>query len=222
MSNSTNEESIFDDEETEPLWKKIIEKIKPYITREDIVNMDLESFSALINRLHTIKEITEQEQNYAKKNRDLILIRMGLLHNIPDLSESDLELALKQIAVRLTTHYFQNSDVNSLEEAENKVLEMMRLGFASNVTVSLNPEEEIIKLREKLSIISRVTLDNAKDIVTLLTKTKDSLMNIGISGSVFYEIEKLCQMLKRQKEEDLPTKNDIIEASFEWQLKIQK
>lgn len=222
MSNSTNEESIFDDEETEPLWKKIIEKIKPYITREDIVNMDLESFSALINRLHTIKEITEQEQNYAKKNRDLILIRMGLLHNIPDLSESDLELALKQIAVRLTTHYFQNSDVNSLEEAENKVLEMMRLGFASNVTVSLNPEEEIIKLREKLSIISRVTLDNAKDIATLLTKTKDSLMNIGISGSVFYEIEKLCQMLKRQKEEDLPTKNDIIEASFEWQLKIQK
>lgn len=222
MSNSTDEESIFDEEESEPLWKKIIEKIKPYLTREDIVNMDLDSFSALINRLYTIKEITEQEQSYAKKNRDLILIRMGLLHNIPDLSESDLELALKQIAVRLTTHYFQNSDVNSLEEAENKVLEMMRLGFASNVTVSLNPEEEIIKLREKLSIISRVTLDNAKDIATLLTKTKDSLMNIGISGSVFYEIEKLCQMLKRQKEEDLPTKNDIIEASFEWQLKIQK
>ncbi len=222
MSNFTNEESIFDDEETEPLWKKIIEKIKPYLTHEDIVNMDLESFSALINRLYAIKEITEQEQSYAKKNRDLILIRMGLLHNIPDLSESDLELALKQIAVRLTTHYFQNSDVNSLEEAENKVLEMMRLGFASNVTVSLNPEEEIIKLREKLSIITKVTLDNAKDIAALLTKTKDSLMNIGISGSVFYEIEKLCQMLKRQKEEDLPTKNDIVEASFEWQLKIQK
>ncbi|MHA1515882.1 MAG: hypothetical protein ACTSPF_10135 [Candidatus Heimdallarchaeaceae archaeon] len=193
MSNSTNEESIFDEEESELLWKKIIEKIKPYITHEDIVNMDLESFSALINRLYAIKEITEQEQSYAKKNRDLILIRMGLLHNIPDLSESDLELALKQISV-----------------------------LASNVTVSLNPEEEIIKLREKLSIISRVTLDNAKDIATLLTKTKDSLMNIGISGSVFYEIEKLCQMLKRQKEEDLPTKNDIIEASFEWQLKIQK
>ena len=222
MSNYTDEESIFDEEESEPLWKKIIEKIKPYLTREDIVNMDLDSFSALINRLYTIKEITEQEQSYAKKNRDLILIRMGLLHNIPDLSESDLELALKQIAVRLTTHYFQNSDVNSLEEAENKVLGMMRLGFASNVTVSLNPEEEIIKLREKLAIISRVTLDNAKDIATLLTKTKDSLMNIGISGSVFYEIEKLCQMLKRQKEEDLPTKNDIVEASFEWQLKIQK
>ncbi len=222
MSNSTDEESIFDDSETELLWKKIIEKIKPYLTREDIVNMDLDSFSALVNRLCTIKEITEQEQNYAKKNRDLILIRMGLLHNIPDLSETDLELALKQIAVRLTTHYFQNSNVNSLEEAENMVLEMMRLGFASNVTVSLNPEEEIIKLREKLSIISKVTLDNAKDIATLLTKTKDSLMNIGISGSVFYEIEKLCQMLKRQKEEDLPTKNDIIEASFEWQVKIQK
>ncbi len=222
MSNSVNEESIFDDDETEPIWKQIIEKIKPYLTREDIVNMDLESFSALVNRLYTIKEITENEQSYAKKNRDLILIRMGLLHNIPDLKETDLEVALKQIAVRLATIYFQSSDLNSLEEAENKVLEMIRLGFASNVTVSLNPEEEIIKLREKLAIISRVNLENAKDIAALLTKTKDSLMNIGISGSVFYEIEKFCQMLKRQKEEDLPTKNDIIDASFEWQAKIQK
>ena len=222
MSNSVNEDSIFDDDETEPIWKQIIEKIKPFLTREDIVNMDLESFSALINRLYTIKEITENEQSYAKKNRDLILIRMGLLHNIPDLKETDLEVALKQISVRLATIYFQSSEVNSLEEAENKVLEMMRLGFASNVTVSLNPEEEIIKLREKLVIVSKVSLENAKDIAALLTKTKDNLMNIGISGSVFYEIEKFCQMLKRQKEEDLPTKNDIIDASFEWQAKILK
>ena len=222
MSNSANEESLFDEDETEPIWKQIMEKIKPYLTREDIVNMDLESFSALVNRLHTIKEITEQELSYAKKNRDLILIRMGLLHNIPDLKEDDLEVALKQIAVRLATIYFQGNEINSLEEAENKVLEMIRLGFASDVTVSLNPEEEIIKLREKLAIISRVNLENAKDIATLLTKTKDSLMNIGISGSVFYEIERFCQMLKRQKEEDLPTKNDIIDASFELQAKIQK
>jgi hypothetical protein len=222
MSNSANEESLFDEDETEPIWKQIMEKIKPYLTREDIVNMDLESFSALVNRLHTIKEITEQELSYAKKNRDLILIRMGLLHNIPDLKEDDLEVALKQIAVRLATIYFQGSEINSLEEAENKVLEMIRLGFTSDVTVSLNPEEEIIKLREKLAIISKVNLENAKDIAALLTKTKDSLMNIGISGSVFYEIERFCQMLKRQKEEDLPTKNDIIDASFEWQAKIQK
>jgi len=48
------------EEESELLWEKIIEKIKPFLTREDIVNMDLESFSALIKRLHSINEINEQ------------------------------------------------------------------------------------------------------------------------------------------------------------------
>ncbi|MCE7741822.1 MAG: hypothetical protein GOP50_05140 [Candidatus Heimdallarchaeota archaeon] len=218
----SNEESIFDEEVDEPLWKQITEKIKPYLTQEDIINMDLDSFGALVKRLHGINELTEHEMSYAKKNRDLILIRMGLLHNIPDLSEDDLEVGLKQIAVRLATYYFSNNVANSLEEAQTKVLEVMREGFSSSVTVSLNPEEEIITLREKLSIISKVNLENAKDIAALLTKTKDKLMNIGISGSVFYEIDKFCQMLKRQREEDLPTKNDIVEASFEWQMKIQK
>jgi len=222
MSNLGNEESIFDEDVDEPLWKQITEKIKPYLTQEDIINMDLDSFAALVNRLHGINELSEHEVSYAKKNRDLILIRMGLLHNIPDLTEDDLEVGLKQIAVRLATYYFSNNFANSLEEAQTKVLEVMRDGFSSSVTVSLNPEEEIINLREKLSIISRVNLENAKDIATLLTKTKDKLMNIGISGSVFYEIDKFCQLLKRQREEDLPTKNDIVEASFEWQMKIQK
>lgn len=222
MSNLEDEESLFNEDEDEPLWKQIIEKIKPYLTLEDIINMDLDSFAALVKRLHGINELTEQEMNYAKKNRDLILIRMGLLHNIPDLQEEDLEEGLKQIAVRLALYYFSNNVVNSLEEAQTKVLEVMRQGFSSGVTVSLNPDEEIVKLREKLAIISKVNLDNAKDIANLLTKTKDKLMNIGISGSVFYEIDKFCQMLKRQREEDLPTKNEIIEASFEWQVKIQK
>ncbi len=222
MSNLGNEESLFADEEDEPLWKQITEKIKPFLTQEDIVNMDLDSFSALVKRLHGIKELTEHEMSYAKKNRDLILIRMGLFHNIPDLTEDDLEVALKQISVRLATYYYSNNVANSLEEAQNIVLEVMRQGFTTSVTVSLNPEEEIIKLREKLSIISRVNLENAKDIASLLTKTKDKLMNIGISGSVFYEIEKFCQMLKRQREEDLPTKTEILDASFEWQVKIQK
>jgi hypothetical protein len=210
------------EEESELLWEKIIEKIKPFLTREDIVNMDLESFSALIKRLHTINEINEQELNYAKKNRDLILIRMGLLHNIPDLSEHDLEVGLKQIAVRLATYYYNNNVVNSLEEAESKVLEMIKQGFSTTVTISLNPEEELVKLREKLTLLPKVSLDNAKNIIAILTKTKDRLMTIGISGSVFYEIDKFCQMLKRTKEEDLPSKNEIIDATFEWQMKIQK
>ena len=222
MSNLSDEESIFDEDEDEPIWKQITEKIKPYLTQEDIINMDLNSFSALVKRLQGINELTESELSYAKKNRDLILIRMGLLHNIPDLGEDDLEVAMQQISVRLATYYFTNGIAQSLEEAQQKVLEVMKEGFSSTVTVSLNPEEEIIKLREKLSIISKVNMDNAKDIAALLTKTKDQLMNIGISGSVFYEIERFCQMLKKQREEDLPTKNDILEASFEWQMKIQK
>ena len=222
MSDFDNEESIFDEDEEEPIWKQITEKIKPYLTQEDIINMDLDSFSALVKRLHGINELTENEMSYAKKNRDLILIRMGLLHNIPDLDEDDLEVAMQQIAVRLATYYFTNGVAQSLEEAQQKVLKIMKDGFSSRVTVSLNPEEVIIKLREKLSIISKVNLDNAKDIAALLTKTKDQLMNIGISGSVFYEIEKFCQQLKKQRQEDLPTKDAILEASFEWQMKIQK
>jgi len=219
MSSLSNEEF---DEESDLLWEKIIEKIKPFLTREDIVNMDLDSFSALIKRLYAIKEITEQELNYAKKNRDLILIRMGLLHNIPDLSEEDLEAGLKQIAVRLATYYYNNNVVNSLEEAESKVLEMIKQGFSSTVTISLNPEEELVKLREKLTLLPNISLENAKNVIAILTKTKDRLMTIGISGSVFYEIDKICQMLKRTKEEELPKKNEIIDATFEWQMKIQK
>ncbi|MHA1258215.1 MAG: hypothetical protein ACTSRO_01015 [Candidatus Heimdallarchaeaceae archaeon] len=150
MSSSNDEESL-------PLWKNIIEKIKPFITREDIINMDLESFSALINRLFNIKAITEQEMIYAKKNRDLILIRMGLLHNIPDLNKEDLELGLKQLAVRLTSLYYRENLANNQEEAEKMVLKLIQQGFSSNVTISLNPEEEILKLREKLSMISKIT-----------------------------------------------------------------
>ncbi|MHA1221926.1 MAG: hypothetical protein ACTSP3_01445 [Candidatus Heimdallarchaeaceae archaeon] len=204
MSSSNDEESL-------PLWKNIIEKIKPFITREDIINMDLESFSALINRLFNIK-----------KNRDLILIRMGLLHNIPDLNKEDLELGLKQLAVRLTSLYYRENLANNQEEAEKMVLKLIQQGFSSNVTISLNPEEEILKLREKLSMISKITLENAHEIRELLSKTKDDLMNIGVSGSVFYEIDKFIQMLKRKNETELPNKTEIIDASFEWQAKIQK
>jgi len=211
-----------DDDEKEPIWKQIIEKILPFITKEDIINMDLESFSAMINRLYGIKEITEQEMSYAKKNRDLILIRMGLLHNIPDLSERDLELGLRQLSVRLATYYYNNNEVDSLEAAENKVLETISQGFSKTVTVSLNPDEAILKLREYLTEISKITLENAPEIILALTKTKDNLMNIGVSGIVFYDIDRYCQMLKRTLEKELPSKNDIIEASFEWQLKIQK
>ncbi len=213
---------ISDDNEGDPIWKKIVEKITPFITREDIINMDLNSFSALINRLHGIKEITEQEMMYAKKNRDLILIRMGLLHNIPDLSEEDLEVGLKQLAVRLASYYYNKNVVDSLEAAENKVLETITQGFSSSVTISLNPDEAILKLRDYLTNLSKITFDNAPEVIKVLTKTKDNLMNIGISGLVFYDIDKYCQMLKRTNEDELPSKNEIIEASFEWQLKIQK
>ena len=211
-----------DEDEKEPIWKQIIDKILPFITKDDIVNMDLESFSAMINRLHGINAITEQEMSYAKKNRDLILIRMGLLHNIPDLSERDLELGLRQLSVRLATYYYNNNVVDSLEAAENKVLETISQGFSKTVTVSLNPDEAILKLREYLAEIPKITLENAHDVIQVLTKTKDNLMNIGVSGLVFYDIDRYCQMLKRTLEEELPTKNEIIEASFEWQLKIQK
>jgi hypothetical protein len=211
-----------EDLEQEPIWKQIMEKIKPFLTREDIMNMDFDSFSALIKRLQTINALTEAELSYAKKNRDLILIRMGLLHNIPDLTEEDLELGLEQLAIRLATYYFTNNQVASLDEAEKMVLDMMKQGFSSGVTVSLNPEEEILKLREKLNYYTKITLENAPEIIGLLTKTKDSLMNIGISGSVFYSIDKFCQMLKRTLEEDLPTKAEIMEATYEWQTKILK
>ncbi len=70
--------------------------------------------------------------------------------------------------------------------------------------------------------ISRITLENSTDIIDVLQKTKDNLMNIGISGSVFYEIDKFCKLLKKTNQEDLPTKADIVEAIYEWQLKIQK
>ena len=82
MDNSNSEEiEVFEDEkeeEKDPLWKLIIDKIKPFLTRDDIIHMDLDKFSSLVKRLFEIKEITEQEMTYAKKNRDLILIRMGL------------------------------------------------------------------------------------------------------------------------------------------------
>ena len=219
MSSMGNEDVDFEDE---PIWKQIMEKIKPFLTREDIMNMDLDSFSALIKRLQAIDALTENELSYAKKNRDLILIRMGLLHNIPDLTEEDLELGLEQLAVRLATFYFSNKQVSSLDEAEKMVLEMINQGFSSSVTVSLNPEEEIIKLREKLNYFTKITLENAPEVASLLTKTKDNLMNIGISGSVFYSIDRFCQMLKRTMDKDLPTKAEIMEATYDWQTKILK
>jgi hypothetical protein len=219
MSSIGNEDVELEDE---PIWKQIMEKIKPFLTREDIMNMDLDSFSALIKRLQAIDALTENELSYAKKNRDLILIRMGLLHNIPDLTDEDLELGLEQLAVRLATFYFSNKQVSSLDEAEKMVLDMINQGFSSSVTVSLNPEEEIIKLREKLNYFTKITLENAPEVAGLLTKTKDNLMNIGISGSVFYSIDRFCQMLKRTMEDDLPTKSEIMEATYEWQTKILK
>ncbi len=151
MDNSNSEEiEVFDDEkeeERDPLWKLIIEKIKPFLTRDDILHMDLDKFSSLVKRLFEIKEITEQEMIYAKKNRDLILIRMGLLHNIPDLDEKNLEQGLRQLAVRLVSFYYSNNVVGSLEEGEKKVLGVIEQGFSTNVTISLNPEEELTKLK---------------------------------------------------------------------------
>ena len=44
MSSIGNEDEGLEDE---PICKQIMEKIKPFLTREDIMNMDLESFSAL-------------------------------------------------------------------------------------------------------------------------------------------------------------------------------
>ena len=100
--------------------------------------------------------------------------------------------------------------------------ELCLLGFKSAVTISLNPEEEFIKLRETLNYYTKISLENAREIIELLTKTKDNLMNIGISGSVFYEIDRFCQMLKRTMENELPSKSELMDATFEWQMRISK
>ncbi len=206
----------------ELLWKVIISKIKPYLTSDDLVFLDADRYSKLIIRLRDIKELNENELSYARKNRDLILLRMGLIHTIPDMSDQVLELALHQVAVRLAKTYYSTNVVESIEEAEKKVLDLVRNIGRGVVSISLNPEEGIIDMRNVLTKYSKITLDNAKDIEKILSKLKDDLMEIGVVGSVLHDISQVCQQLRKTREEDLPMKSDILESSYDWQEKILK
>ena len=209
---------------TELLWKVIISKIKPYLTSDDLVFLDADRYSKLIIRLRDIKELNENELSYARKNRDLILLRMGLIHTIPDMSDHVLELALHQVAVRLAKTYYSTNVVESMEEAEKKVISLIQnIGRGSGVvSISLNPEEGIIDMRNQLIKYSKITLDNAKEIEKILSKLKDDLMEIGVVGAILHDISQVCQQLRKTREEELPMKSDILESSYEWQEKILK
>lgn len=207
---------------TELLWKVIISKIKPYLTSDDLIFLDADRYSKLIIRLRDIKELNENELSYARKNRDLILLRMGLIHTIPDMSDQVLELALHQVAVRLAKTYYNTNVVESIEEAEKKVLDLVRNIGRGAVSISLNPEEGIIDMRNQLIKYSKITLDNAKEIEKILSKLKDDLMEIGVVGAILHDISQVCQQLRKTREEELPMKSDILESSYDWQEKILK
>ncbi len=207
---------------TELLWKVIISKIKPYLTSDDLVFLDADRYSKLIIRLRDIKELNENELSYARKNRDLILLRMGLIHTIPDMSDHVLELALHQVAVRLAKTYYNTNVVDSIEEAEKKVLDLVQNIGRGVVSISLNPEEGIIDMRNQLTKYSKITLDNAKEIEKILSKLKDDLMEIGVVGAILHDISQVCQQLRKAREEELPMKSDILDSSYDWQEKIMK
>ena len=134
----------------EHLWQKIISKIQPYLTQQQLYELDADRFSALVKRLYEINELSERELIYAKKNRDLILLRMGLLHAIPDVDKETLLVALKQIATHLAYKYYKENQVTSLEEAEQRIIDLVKKGIASSLQITLDPEQALVKFRSKL------------------------------------------------------------------------
>ncbi|MHA1686283.1 MAG: hypothetical protein ACTSYD_07705 [Candidatus Heimdallarchaeaceae archaeon] len=208
-------------ENEEHLWQKIIAKIQPYLTQQQLYELDADRFSALVKRLYEIHELSERELIYAKKNRDLILLRMGLLHAIPDVDKETLLIALKQIATHLVYKYYKENQVTSLEEAEERIIDLIKKGIASSLQITLNPEQELVKFRSKLGRYSKITLDNAEEIAAMLDETKEKLMEIGVGGTLLHEINKFCRELRSKNEENLPNKGDLVAASFEWQQKLK-
>lgn len=209
-------------ETTETLWEKIISKIQPYLTQQQLYELDAERFSALLKRLYTINEISERELNYARKNRDLILLRMGLLHAIPDIDAETLSIALKQIATHLAYKYYRENQVTSLEEAEQRVIDLVKKGIAASLQISLDPEQELINFRSKLSNYSKITPDNATEIADFLDQTKEKLIEIGVGGTLIHAISSFSNKLRSSSKETLPSKGELIEASFEWQEKLKR
>ena len=204
-----------------PLWQKIVNKLKPYLTKTDVLELDVSRFSSLVKRLYEIKELTEQEYNYAKKNRDMILLRMGLIFAIPEIDTEALELALKQIAVRLVDLYYNDNITNTFEEAEKKVLDIINSSVKKNITMSLTPELEFEKLRQKLRQFSKITAENATEVAKILDNVKERLIEIGISGKIVHEINNYSQMLRSKDESRFPTKGEIVNKTFDWQEKVK-
>ncbi|MHA1303879.1 MAG: hypothetical protein ACTSQE_13350 [Candidatus Heimdallarchaeaceae archaeon] len=205
-----------------PLWKTISEKLKPFLTRDDFIHLDKERYVTLIKRLKSIQELSEREYNYANINRDLILIRMGLIHTLPDVTDDMLETILKQLAVHLATIYYENNVVKSWREAEEKVMKILNHGFSSAVTMGLTPESHLEILREYINNMEKITIENISGLIEEINKAKDNLMQAGISGVILHNLTKFAQKLKRAKEEELPTKHEIIEETYAWQEKIKK
>ena len=205
----------------EHLWQKIISKIQPYLTQQQLYELDADRFSALVKRLYEINELSERELIYAKKNRDLILLRMGLLHAIPDVDKETLLVALKQIATHLAYKYYKENQVTSLEEAEQRIIDLVKKGIASSLQITLDPEQALVKFRSKLGRYSKITLENAEEIAAMLDETKEKLMEIGVGGTLLHEINKFSRELRSKNEENLPNKGDLVAASFEWQEKLK-
>ncbi|UJG43761.1 MAG: hypothetical protein K9W46_00925 [Candidatus Heimdallarchaeum endolithica] len=207
--------------ESIPLWKKIGEKLTPYLTRDDFISMDKDRYISLIKRLKAINELSEKEYTYANINRDLILIRMGLIHNLPEITDDSLETILKQLAVHLAVLYYNDNDVSSWSEAKEEVLEVISSGFETRVTMGLSPTEHLETLRSKIKEIGKITKETITQVISEIEDTKDKLMQSGISGVTLHKFTQYAQKLKRANDE-LPTKYDILEEIASWQELISK
>ena len=204
-----------------PLWQRIIKKLQPYLTKTGVLELDVSRFSSLVKRLFEINELSEQEYNYAKKNRDMILLRMGLIFAIPGIDTETLELALKQIATKLVSIYYNNNICSTYDEAEKKVLEVIQVGIKKEITMALNPEKEFEVLRKKLRTFSKITLENADEVAKVLDEVKERLIEIGISGQIIHEINNYYRLLRSRNKDKFPTKEELIEEAFSWQEKLK-
>ncbi len=203
-------------EQHEPLWSIIISKIQPYLTKVDVINLDTERYNNLIKRLLEIKDLTESEYVYAKTNKDIILIRLGLLHNIPEMDRQLLEISLKQLSTRLAEYYYKKGLVDNAEQAQSKVLSLIS---KSSSIMSLNPMEEIIKLRSKMKNYSEINSSNMREINAYLIELRDKMMDIGAPGQILHEINTFSRRMKTTQ--NLPTKEEIIESTLSWQAKLK-
>ncbi len=203
-----------------PKWKMIVKKIKPYLTYDDILKFDQNSFYDLLDRLRHINKLDESEYTYAKTNTNMILIRMGLLHLIPEMNNDLIELCLKQLAAKLANIYYHEGKVHSWEEAGELIGELIKEGIHSDFKIALNIHEEFDDLITILNNYSDINPNNAEEIYSSLCLLRDSLVEIGLTGSLIYEVEKYCQKLDSISEKDVELKGDLLDSVREWKEKI--